>query len=206
MAKLKFFYSSMGAGKSLDLLRINDNYKRMNQKCILLKPDIDTRWDENKIVSRIGVSESCTTFSTNDDLYSLILDLLNCESYKCVLVDEAQFLTNKHAWQLTDVVDVLNIPVICFGLRTDYNGNTFNGSNVLLGISDELHEIITLCHCGKRANMVLRYDSTKRSVIKESNSENNIHIGDTEYIPVCRKHWRDNDVGSAKRREYIFNG
>lgn len=187
----------MGAGKSLDLLRINHNYQRLNKKCILLKPSIDTRWDEDKITSRIGVSEKCGVFNPTDDLNWVITKLLTTENnnFACALVDEAQFLTPDQVWQLSRITDSYNFPVICFGLRTDSNGNVFNGSNVLLGIADEINEIVTLCHCGKKATMVLRLNVETHEVVKETNPKSNIHIGDAEYIPVCRKHWVNGNVG-----------
>lgn len=193
MAKLKFFYSAMGAGKSLDLLRINDNYRNLNKKCILLKPVIDTR-NIGVISSRIGVEEPCITFGENDNLFDMIVYMRRECDYYCVLVDEAQFTTKAQVWQLAAVVDRIKLPVICFGLRTDYNGNTFDGSGVLLGLADELHEIVTLCHCGKKAIMELRFDLTTSTVIKDDGT-NNVHIGDAEYVSTCREHWKYNDIG-----------
>lgn len=193
MAKLKFYYSSMKAGKSLDLLRIYHNYTELKKSCILLKPSIDCRWAENKITSRIGVSAECTTYEENQNLYDLILNKLSDKEYSAILIDEIQFSTPDQIWQLSNIVDWLDLPIFCFGLRTDYNGNLFPGSSVLLGIADEVIEIKTLCHCSKKATMNLRVDKTTNKIIK--NIGDGIHLGDECYIPVCRKHWSIGDVG-----------
>jgi thymidine kinase len=190
----------MGAGKSLDLLRINDNYRNLNKKCMLMKPSIDTRWKTDKIISRIGIEENCISFSKKENLYNLILEEFGSDNpYSCILIDEAQFLTKKQVWGLCDVVDWNNVPVVCFGLRTDYNGITFEGSNALLGVADEIKEIITLCHCGRKATMVLRFDPKTGKVMKDIESELNrdgsVYIGDAVYISVCRKHWSNGDLG-----------
>lgn len=195
MAKLKFFYSTMGAGKSLDLLRINDNYTRLNKSCLLLKPSIDTRWKVDKIVSRIGVEESCHTFNETQNLYDFIIDHAAAD-HSCILLDEAQFLTKQQVWELGNIVDFIELPVICFGLRTDYNGNPFNGSKALLAIADEIKEIIMLCHCGRKATMTARFDKATRKMIKDGvDGEGVIRVGDADYTAVCRKHWVNENLG-----------
>lgn len=192
MAKLKFFYSSMGAGKSLDLLRINDNYRRLGKSCLLIKPDIDDRWGKDIIKSRIGVSEPCISFTKHENLMGLVKD--NIGTSECILVDEAQFLSYLQVWDLIHVVEEYGIHVICFGLRTDFNGNNFEGSGALLGLADELKEIVTICHCGRKATMVLLRDPITGNIIK-NRALDNVHIGDSEYYSVCRNHWMDNDIG-----------
>jgi len=196
MSKLIFFYSSMGAGKSLDLLRINHNYSDIGKKPILLKPNIDTRWGLEKITSRIGISADCSTFSESDDIHELIMNMSgDFEDHGCVLIDEAQFLTKNHVWQLCQTVDWLDISVLCFGLRTDSNGNLFTGSKYLLALADELTEVPTLCWCGQPATMTLRFDSSTKQVIKEDDDNESIFVGDEGYTKVCRKHWTTSDIG-----------
>lgn len=196
MSKLIFFYSSMGAGKSLDLLRINHNYSDIGKNPILLKPDLDNRWDKGKITSRIGLSADCITFSEKQDLNNLVMTISDdFKEHGCVLIDEAQFLTKNHVWQLCDIVDWLDISVLCFGLRTDSNGNLFTGSRYLLALADELTEVPTLCWCGKPATMTLRYDLTTGEVIKEEDESESILVGDEGYVKVCRKHWSTSEIG-----------
>jgi thymidine kinase len=186
----------MGAGKSLDLLRINHNYSDIGKTPILLKPDTDTRWGKDKITSRIGISAECRSFSESDDLHELIIHLSkDLEDHACILIDEAQFLTKDHVWQVSQIVDWLGISVLCFGLRTDSNGNLFTGSKHLLALADELNEIPTLCWCGDHAIMTLRYDIASKEVIKEENEDESILVGDKGYVKVCRKHWSTSDIG-----------
>lgn len=185
----------MGAGKSLDLLRINNNYNNLNKTCLLLKPEIDTRWDKDKINSRLGISAPCITFGNSENLYELVIEEMGEALHSCVLVDEVQFLTPNQAWQLSNVVDWLDIPVLCFGLRTDYNGNTFKGSSVLLGISDEISELKMLCHCNKKATMTGLINQKTKELVKSENLEDNIHIGDSDYIALCRRCWVSGNLG-----------
>jgi thymidine kinase len=197
MSKLIFFYSSMGAGKSLDLLRINHNYMDIGMNPILLKPSMDTRWGKDKITSRIGISHECISFDSNEDIHSIVMKQV--EDYKehgCVLVDEAQFLTKNQVWQLCDIVDWLDISVLCFGLRTDSNGNLFTGSKHLLALADELNEVQTLCHCGNSATMTLRYCTKTNEVIKDEEDEESILVGDEGYKRVCRRCWTSSDTGT----------
>lgn len=189
----------MGAGKSLDLLRINHNYSDIGKSPILLKPDLDTRWGNNKITSRIGVSAECFTFSEKDDLHELVMSISDdFKDHGCVLIDEAQFLSKDHVWQLCQIVDWLDISVLCFGLRTDSNGNLFTGSKHLLALADELTEVPTLCWCGEPATMTLRYDLSTGEVIKKEDESESILVGDEGYVKVCRKHWSTSDIGPNK--------
>ena len=188
MAKLYFSYSTMNAGKSTVLLQASHNYGERGMKTMLFTAELDNRSKVGNISSRIGLSEKASTFNNDDNLFSLVEERLNTDKISCVFVDEAQFLTEKQVWELSDVVEILNIPVMCFGLRTDFQGKLFEGSSSLLAIADELKEIKTICHCGKKANMVVRVDSNGK-VLKEGAQ---IEIGGNEkYISLCRKHWKN---------------
>ena len=188
MAKLYFSYSTMNAGKSTVLLQASHNYGERGMKTMLFTAELDNRSKVGNISSRIGLSEKASTFNNNDNLFSSVEKRLKKDKISCVFVDEAQFLTEKQVWELSDVVEILNIPVMCFGLRTDFQGKLFEGSSSLLAIADELKEIKTICHCGKKANMVVRVDSNGK-VLKEGAQ---IEIGGNEkYISLCRKHWKN---------------
>ena len=188
MAKLYFSYSTMNAGKSTVLLQASHNYGERGMKTMLFTAELDNRSKVGNISSRIGLSEKASTFNNNDNLFSSVEERLSTDKISCVFVDEAQFLTEKQVWELSDVVEILNIPVMCFGLRTDFQGKLFEGSSSLLAIADELKEIKTICHCGKKANMVVRVDSNGK-VLKEGAQ---IEIGGNEkYISLCRKHWKN---------------
>ena len=188
MAKLYFSYSTMNAGKSTVLLQASHNYGERGMKTMLFTAELDNRSKVGNISSRIGLSEKASTFNNDDNLFCSVQERLNIDKISCVFVDEAQFLTEKQVWELSDVVEILNIPVMCFGLRTDFQGKLFEGSSSLLAIADELKEIKTICHCGKKANMVVRVDSNGK-VLKEGAQ---IEIGGNEkYISLCRKHWKN---------------
>ena len=188
MAKLYFSYSTMNAGKSTVLLQASHNYGERGMKTMLFTAELDNRSKVGNISSRIGLSEKASTFNNDDNLFSSVEKRLSTDKISCVFVDEAQFLTEKQVWELSDVVEILNIPVMCFGLRTDFQGKLFEGSSSLLAIADELKEIKTICHCGKKANMVVRVDSNGK-VLKEGAQ---IEIGGNEkYISLCRKHWKN---------------
>ena len=188
MAKLYFSYSTMNAGKSTVLLQASHNYGERGMKTMLFTAELDNRSKVGNISSRIGLSEKASTFNNDDNLFYSVEKRLIKDKISCVFVDEAQFLTDKQVWELSDVVEILNIPVMCFGLRTDFQGKLFEGSSTLLAIADELKEIKTICHCGKKANMVVRVDSNGK-VLKEGAQ---IEIGGNEkYISLCRKHWKN---------------
>ena len=192
MAKLYFSYSAMNAGKSTILLQASHNYFERGMRTMLITSNLDNRVKKGKITSRIGLSEDAELFDNNTNIYSLI-DKFNFK-YKisCVLIDEAQFLSHDQVWQLSEVVDKLKLPVMCYGLRTDFLGKLFSGSEILLSIADEIREIRTICHCGKKATMVIRQDD-KGKVIK---SGAQIEIGGNEkYTSLCRLHWKKMIVG-----------
>ena len=192
MAKLYFNYSSMNAGKSTMLLQANHNYIERGMHPEIYTSNLDKRFGENEIVSRIGLKSKSNLFNTKTDIYKEILNKKNKKEVDCVLIDEAQFLTKKQVRQLGDIVDLLNIPVLTFGIRTDFQGNLFEGSKYLLAWADNLKEIKTVCHCGRKATMVLRLN--EQGQIAEDGSQ--IDIGGVEkYVSVCRKHFKEKDIG-----------
>jgi thymidine kinase len=189
MAKLYFRYSTMGAGKSLDLLKTAHNYEERNKQVLLLTSDLDDRFGKKKITSRIGISRDAYTFNTKSNLYDMaISDMVvsNGETLSCVLIDEAQFLTKEQVWQLTDVVDYLGINVIVYGLRSDYLGEPFEGSIYLMTLADKIEELKTICEFGDKASMNIRLLNGKPVFEGEQ-----VQIGGNEsYLPVCRKHFK----------------
>ncbi len=193
MAKLYFYYSSMNAGKSTTLLQSSYNYRERGMQTLVLTPELDVRFGEGTVSSRIGLTADATTFSTVDNLLAIVETVLAKQPLHCVLIDEAQFLTREQVQQLGDVADDHDIPVLCYGLRTDFQGKLFEGSRYLLAWADNLAEIKTICHCGSKATMVLRLDGTGH-VIKHGEQ---IKIGGNEsYQAVCRKHFK---LGMATR-------
>ena len=187
MAKFYFSYSAMNAGKSTLLLQASHNYGERGMQTMLFTAKLDNRSLVGNITSRIGLSEKALTFDNKDNFFNLVEKGNQKDKISCVLIDEAQFLTSNQVWELSEVVEKLNIPVMCYGLRTDFQGNLFEGSAALLAIADELKEIKTICHCGKKAIMVVRLDSGGK-VIKEGAQ---IEIGGNEkYVSLCRKHWK----------------
>ena len=192
MAKLYFNYSSMNAGKSTMLLQANHNYTERGMNAQLYTSELDTRFGNDEITSRIGLKKKSNIFTTKTDIYSDILNKNNEVSVDCLLIDEAQFLTKKQVAQLGMIVDKLDIPVLAFGIRTDFQGNLFEGSKYLLAWADNLKEIKTVCHCGRKATMVLRI-SDKGQVIEDGMQ---IEIGgEDKYVSVCRKHFFEKNVG-----------
>lgn len=188
MAKLYFYYSAMNAGKSTTLLQAAYNYRERGMNTLLLTPEIDTRFGDGKVTSRIGLSADATTFNTSDNLSKICRDVMDVESLHCVFVDEAQFLTKQQVNQLGDVADQLHIPVLAYGLRTDFQGELFEGSRYLLAWADVIDEIKTICHCGRKATMVLRVDAGGNPVKQGAQ----IKVGGNEsYVSVCRLHFKE---------------
>ena len=192
MAKLYFNYSSMNAGKSTMLLQANHNYIERGMNPRIYTSDLDNRFGKGEIVSRIGLKEKSNIFTSKTDIYRDILNFRKNSIVDCVLIDEAQFLTQNQVSQLGKVVDELDIPVLTFGIRTDFQGNLFEGSKYLLAWADNLKEIKTVCHCGRKATMVLRLNA-KGEVVSDGTQ---IEIGGEEkYVSVCRKHFIEKNIG-----------
>ncbi len=186
MAKLYFNYSTMNAGKSTALLQAAYNYRERGMIPKLITAKLDNRAGEAKIVSRIGIEEKASVFTSTDDIYEKVRNASATFKIDCVLLDEAQFLSKAQVWQLARIVDQLKIPVLCYGLRVDFRGELFPGSLTLLSIADEIKEIKTICHCGKKATMVVRRNNLGQIVSEGSQ----IQIGGNEtYTSLCRLHW-----------------
>ncbi len=188
MAKLHFYYSAMNAGKSTTLLQSSYNYKERGMDTIIFTPSIDDRYSQKKVHSRIGLSAEAIEFNTEFNLYQYCHQALSSNpNIKCILIDEAQFLNKVQVEQLTEVADILGIPVLAYGLRTDFLGEPFEGSQYLLAWADQLIEIKTICHCGKKAMMNLRIDDNGEPV----RAGRQVEIGGNErYVATCRKHFR----------------
>lgn len=188
MAKLHFYYSAMNAGKSTVLLQSSYNYNERGMDTLLYTPIIDDRFGKGKIASRIGLESNAISIDKNFDIFiSAKRELANNSNIKCVLIDEAQFLTKKQIEQLTHICDFLNIPVLTYGIRSDFRGEPFEGSTYLLAWADSIIEIKTICHCGKKATMNLRMDENGNAVSEGAQ----VDIGGNEkYIATCRKHFR----------------
>lgn len=188
MAQLYFYYSAMNAGKSTSLLQSSYNYRERGMNTLVMTASIDDRYGKGKVASRIGIETEAQVFSASDDLIALISRVHQATPLSCVLVDECQFLSKEQVKQLTFVVDHIDIPVLCYGLRTDFQGELFSGSHYLLAWADKLVELKTICHCGRKANMVVRLDGEGK-VMREGEQ---VAIGGNEsYESVCRKHFRE---------------
>jgi len=188
MAKLYFYYASMNAGKSTTLLQADFNYRERGMTTMLWTAAVDDRGGEHAIESRIGLHAQAHRFTPQTDMYGAIAPLHGAGPVACVLVDEAQFLTAAQVWQLARLADEANVPVLCYGLRTDFRGELFPGSAVLLGIADSLIELKAVCHCGRKAIMNLRVDETGRAVIDGAQTEIG---GNDRYVALCRKHFSE---------------
>jgi thymidine kinase len=187
MAKLYFYYSSMNAGKSTSLLQSSYNYRERGMNTIVMAPELDDRYRVGQVTSRIGLESDAVSFRPGDDLFKVIKAALQDGPVHCVLIDEAQFLTKDQVFQLTEVTDSLDVPVLAYGLRTDFRGEPFEGSKYLLAWADNLKEIKAICHCGTKATMVIRMDEYGNA-IKEGEQ---IEIGGNDrYVSMCRKHFK----------------
>ncbi len=187
MAKLYFYYSTMNAGKSTTLLQSSFNYRERGMHTLLLTAAFDDRFGKGKVASRIGLEQNADLFDTDLNLFQHIIRRNTEHNIDCVLVDEAQFLSKDQVWQLSEVCDQLKIPVLCYGIRTDFQGQLFPGSQWLLAWSDELHELKTICHCGKKANMVVRVDENGQAITEGSQVEIG---GNDRYVSLCRLHFK----------------
>lgn len=188
MAKLYFHYSTMNAGKSTLLLQAAYNYRERGMETHLLTARLDDRSGPGRIASRIGIEAPADTYAPDTDLFAAIEARRADAPVACVFLDEAQFLTKPQVWQLARAVDDLAVPVMCYGLRVDFRGELFPGSAALLALADEMREARTICHCGRKATMVVRQDEAGE-VLKDGAQ---VQIGGNEtYVSLCRRHWRE---------------
>lgn len=188
MAKLYFHYSTMNAGKSTILLQASHNYRERGMQTYLLTAQLDNRAGEATIASRIGIEEPADTFASGEDLFVKIATRLSEGPCACIFIDEAQFLEADQVWQLARAVDDLKVPVMCYGLRVDFQGKLFPGSAALLALADEMREVRTICWCGKKATMVVRQDADGNPLTEGDQ----VQIGGNEtYVSLCRRHWRE---------------
>jgi len=188
MAKLYFYYASMNAGKSTTLLQADFNYRERGMATMLWTASHDDRGGSRPIESRIGLSADAHRFDAETDLWERVSAAHAVEPLACVLVDEAQFLSKDQIWQLARLADEANIPVLCYGLRTDFRGELFPGSSVLLGIADALVELKAVCHCGRKATMNLRVDPGGAAVKQGEQTEIG---GNDRYVALCRRHFKE---------------
>lgn len=188
MAKLYFYYSAMNAGKSTILLQSAHNYQERGMQVLLLTASIDDRFETGKIASRIGISAQASLFDKDTEITDLIQSENDKHALSCILIDEAQFLTKKQVYELSEIVDKIGIPVLAFGIRTDFQGELFEGSQALLAWSDKLIELKTVCHCGSKATMVIRVNEQGIPVKEGAQVEIG---GNDRYLSVCRKHFKE---------------
>jgi thymidine kinase len=187
MAKVYFYYAAMNAGKSTVLLQSSYNYRERGMRTLLFVPAVDTRGGGGRIESRIGLTSGAIALEEHDDLQLQVRAEHAATPVACVLIDEAQFLTSAQVWQATDIADTLGIPVLCYGLRTDFQGKLFPGSGALLALADELIELKTICHCGRKATMNLRLGPDGRAVQEGAQVEIG---GNDRYVAMCRRHYK----------------
>lgn len=195
MAKLYFHFSTMNAGKSTLLLQASYNYRERGMQTYLLTARLDNRAGQGRIASRIGIAEEADMFDASTDLLAMIQARNSVGPVDCVFLDEAQFLTAEQVWQLARAVDDLCVPVMCYGLRVDFRGALFPGSAALLALADEMREVRTICHCGKKATMVVRRGPDGKALRDGAQ----VQIGGNEtYASLCRRHWRE-EIGDLPR-------
>ena len=187
MAKLYFYYASMNAGKSTTLLQADFNYRERGMETMLWTAALDTR-SEGMVRSRIGLETEARRYTPGTDLWRDTMEVHGQAPLACVLIDEAQFLTATQVWQLARLADEGNIPVLCYGLRTDFRGDLFPGSAVLLGIADSLEEVKSVCHCGRKATMNARVDEEGKAVREGAQTEIG---GNDRYVALCRRHFSE---------------
>jgi len=188
LAKLYFYYSSMNAGKSTSLLQSAYNYQERGMTPLLLTAEIDNRYSVGKVTSRIGLEAGAHLFNQDNNLFEMVSEQNENESIDCVLIDESHFLSKEQVKQLGQVVDALDIPVLCYGIRTDFRGELFPGSQYLLAWADNLNELKTVCHCGRKATMVVRLDSDGKVV---SDGDQVVIGGNDQYQSMCRRHFAE---------------
>ena len=194
MAKLYFYYASMNAGKSTTLLQADFNYRERGMATMLWTAALDHRGGHNAIESRIGLAADAHRFGPETDIHDAVMAAHQASPLSCVLIDEAQFLSADQVWQAARIADEGGIPVLCYGLRTDFQGELFPGSAALLGIADALVELKAVCHCGRKATMNLRVDAHGHAVIEGAQTEIG---GNDRYVALCRRHF-----SQARRRHH----
>ncbi|HXQ80893.1 MAG TPA: thymidine kinase [Opitutaceae bacterium] len=188
MSKVYFYYSAMNAGKSTVLLQSSYNYRERGMRTLLFMPALDTRAGYGRIESRIGLASDAIALGAGDNLLERVRGAHAEQPVACVLIDEAQFLTSAQVAQVTDIADTLRIPVLCYGLRTDFQGQLFPGSAGLLAVADNLIELKTICHCGRKATMNLRVGADGKAVKVGAQVEIG---GNDRYVPMCRRHFKE---------------
>ncbi|MGH6763487.1 MAG: thymidine kinase [Phyllobacterium sp.] len=199
MAKLYFNYSTMNAGKSTLLLQASYNYRERGMRTMLLIAALDNRAGKGRIGSRIGLSGEADAFDKSDNLFTMAAERMASEPLHCIFVDEAQFLEEEQVWQLARVADRLDVPVMCYGLRTDFRGELFPGSRSLLAIADTLREIRTICRCGRKATMVVRLGADGKVLHQGAQVEIG---GEDKYVSLCRAHWEE-EMGRVTPDDFI---
>ena len=188
MAKLYFYYASMNAGKSTTLLQADFNYRERGMETMLWTAALDNRYGQGYVTSRIGLRADAHKFDPDTDIAGAIAAQHGATALACVMVDEAQFLTRDQVFQLAYVADVVGIPVLCYGLRTDFQAELFPGSAALLGIADSLVELKAVCECGRKSTMNLRVDAAGNAVKEGAQTEVG---GNDRYVALCRKHFME---------------
>lgn len=193
MSKLYFRYSAMDAGKTLDLLKVAFNYKDRGQSAVILNSSVDKRAGNNKVKSRIGLDNDATSISPVDNVFDIIKNIILKQKISCILIDEIHFFTVEQINQISDIVDYLHIPVICYGLRADYCGRAFNSAAHLLAIADTIEELKTICHCGKKAtfNMLIKNGKVVKTGEPIVVDDDKLRKDQTKYVSVCRLHWKE---------------
>lgn len=192
MAKLYFYYSAMNAGKSTALLQSSFNYEERGMQTMIFTAAIDDRHGVGNVRSRIGIEKKAHIFDSDTDIYAMVRSEKENSGVNCVLIDEAQFLNKAQVSQLCRVCDEISVPVLCYGLRTDFQANLFEGSKYLLALGDELNELKTICECGRKATMNLRVHEDGSAVKEGAQKE----IGGNDlYVALCRKHFMERLAG-----------
>ncbi len=188
MAKLYFYYASMNAGKSTTLLQADFNYRERGMTTMLWTAKLDDRAESKAIESRIGLGADAHRFEQDTNIFESVRTMNAAQPVNCVLIDEAQFLSKQQVWQCAKIADETGIPVLCYGLRTDFQGELFPGSAALLGIADALVELKAICHCGRKSSMNLRVDESGAAVKQGAQTEIG---GNDRYVALCRKHFTE---------------
>ena len=201
MAKLYFYYSSMNAGKSTTLLQADFNYRERGMETMLWTAALDDRYGQGYVTSRIGLKADAHKFDPETDLWTAICGEHGGRPLACVMIDEAQFLSRDQVLQLARIADEAGIPVLCYGLRTDFAAELFPGSAALLGLADSLVELKAVCHCGRKSTMNLRVDADGRAVIDGQQTEIG---GNDRYIAMCRRHFMEARKESAAHAALSF--